>query len=134
AGVAPGASRVFTIHVQVASSVAHATVLHTSVTATRAATIDPLALHDALPISSTTVHARADLSVAKGAPTDATAGDPAGFDYTLRADEHTPAHKAGGFHVSDPLPAGTGFQVSGSSRRCSAVGQAVTCTNTAALA
>src|SRR5262249_14091662 len=72
-----------------------------------------------------TVATSANLAITKSGPSTATAGDPAGFDYT------TPVHNAGpsdnaspGFHVTDTLPAGLTFA---SGAGCSAVGQVVTC-------
>ena len=77
---------------------------------------------------------QADLSVTKTAPATATAGDPAGFDYTLTVHNGGPSDNTGGFHVTDTLRPGLTFQTAGSSADCSARGQLVTCTNTTGLA
>ena len=47
-----------------------------------------------------TVDTQADLSIAKTGPSTATAGDPAGFDYTISVTNHGPSDNAGGFKVS----------------------------------
>src|SRR5205814_733177 len=79
------------------------------------------------------VIARADLTIHKDGPTDATAGDPAGFDYTLTVTNNGPSDNAGGFTVTDALPAGTTFHAGGSDPRCSASGQSLTCLNATGL-
>src|SRR5439155_26128555 len=78
-----------------------------------------------------TVATSADLSITKTGPTDATAGDPAGFDYLITVHNGGPSDNTGGFHVSDTLPTGTSFA---SGAGCTAAGQVVTCTNTTGLA
>ena len=133
-GLAAGGSQSFTVHVKVASSVADGTVLSNSGTVTSDGTSDPNSGNDTSNTTSTTVHTLADLSVAKSAPSDTVAGDPAGFDYTLAVSNNGPSDNTGGFHVSDTLPAGTSFQSSGSDAACSASGQDVTCANTSGLA
>lgn len=75
----------------------------------------------------------ADLLVSKNGPASATAGAPAGFDYTLTVHNAGPAANSSGFTISDALPAGLTFQPSGSDGRCAAVGQVVTCTNVVGL-
>ncbi len=78
--------------------------------------------------------AAADLTITKDGPALATAGDPAGFDYTLNVHNAGPADNVTGFTISDALPTGLTFQSLGSDIRCAAVGQVVTCTNLAGLA
>ena len=85
-------------------------------------------------LTATTVGTQADLSISKGAPATATAGDSAGFDYTLTVHNGGPSDNTGGFHATDTLPAGTSFQTGGSSTSCLASGQTVTCSNTSGLA
>ena len=80
------------------------------------------------------MHALADLSVSKRAPATATAGAPAGFDYTLTVHNGGPSDNATGYHVTDTLDSGLTFQTAGSSATCSAAGQLVTCVNTTGLA
>ena len=84
--------------------------------------------------SHTTVHTSADLSIHKDGPTDATAGDPAGFDYTLTVTNNGPSDNTGGFTITDALPAGTTFHAAGSDLRCSATGQSLSCSNSTGLA
>ena len=133
-GLAAGGTAGFTVHVKVASSVAEGTVLSNTGTVTTDGTSDPTAGNNASNTTSTTVHTQADLSVAKSAPSTTIAGAAAGFDYTLTVTNNGPSDNAGGFHVSDALPAGTSFQSGGSSASCSASGQNVTCSNTSGLA
>ena len=83
--------------------------------------------------TTTTVQTQADLSVGKTAPVTATAGDPAGFNYTLGVHNCGPSDNTGGFHVTDTLDPRLTFQSTGSSPACSAVGQVVTCTNNTGL-
>jgi uncharacterized repeat protein (TIGR01451 family) len=78
--------------------------------------------------------AAADLTITKAGPAFATAGDPAGFDYTLTVHNAGPADNVTGFAVSDTLTATLTFQSLGSDVRCVAAGQVVTCTNLAGLA
>jgi len=75
-----------------------------------------------------------DLMLTKAGPASAVAGDPAGFDYILTVHNGGASDNAGGFAVSDSLPAGLTFQSSGSDSRCLAVGQTMTCTNATGLA
>ena len=84
--------------------------------------------------TTTTVQTQADLSVGKTAPLTATAGDPAGFNFTLGVHNFGPSDNTGGFHVTDTLDPRLTFQSTGSSPACSAVGQVVTCTNNTGLA
>ncbi len=81
-----------------------------------------------------TVTTSADLSIVKTGPAAATAGAAAGFDYTITVTNGGPSDNVGGFSVTDTLPGGLTFQAIGSDADCSAVGQVVTCTNTAGLA
>ncbi|HEY1734077.1 MAG TPA: hypothetical protein VGG23_06480, partial [Acidimicrobiales bacterium] len=88
---------------------------------------------------SSTVHStvttQADLSVSKSGPSDAVAGDPAGFDYTVSVHNHGPSDNTGGFSVTDNLPSGLTFQSGGTTDpRCGASGGIVTCTNSGGLA
>jgi hypothetical protein len=76
----------------------------------------------------------ADLTIVKVGPTYATAGDPAGFDYTLTVHNAGPADNATGFTVTDTLAGALTFQPLGSDSRCSSVGQVVTCANVVGLA
>src|SRR5439155_14450480 len=69
----------------------------------------------------------------KDGPTDATAGDPAGFDYTLTVTNNGPSDNAGGFTVTDALPTGTTFHAAGSDPRCSESAGTVTCSNATGL-
>src|SRR5207248_1169276 len=132
-GLAAGASQSFTVHVKVASSVAEGTVLHNTASLGSDGTSDPDNTNNNAS-SDTTVHTLADLSLSKSAPASATAGAAAGFDYTLTVTNTGPSDNAGGFHVNDTLPAGTTFQAASSDPACSALGQAVTCTNNSGLA
>src|SRR5438094_893954 len=61
----------------------------------------------------------------KSAPPSATAGVPAGFDYTIVVTNNGPSDNKCGFTVTDALPAGTTF-VSASSG-CAYGGGTVTC-------
>src|SRR5205823_3924222 len=81
----------------------------------------------------TSVIARADLTVAKTAPSTTIAGAAAGFDYGLTVTNGGPSVHTGSLTVSDTLPAGTTFSATGSSTDCGAVGQLVTCTRTVTL-
>ena len=76
----------------------------------------------------------ADLTIVKVGPTYATAGDPAGFDYTLTVHNAGPADNVTGFTVTDTLAGALTFQPLGSDGRCSSVGQVVTCANVVGLA
>jgi uncharacterized repeat protein (TIGR01451 family) len=82
--------------------------------------------------ASVAITTSADLSIAKIGPATAIAGN--AFDYTLTVHNGGPSDHAGGFHVTDTLPAGTTFQTAGSTAGCGAVGQVVTCTSAAGLA
>ena len=101
-------------------------VLNNVATITTDTTDDDLS--DNTSATTTTVDTQADLSVTKGGPATATAGDPAGFNYLLTVHNDGPSDNAG-FHLTDTLPAGLTFQTSGSSAGCSAAGQLVTCTS-----
>jgi uncharacterized repeat protein (TIGR01451 family) len=53
---------------------------------------------------------RADLSVSLDGPAhDVVAGDPAGFDLTIRVSNSGPSENVGGYTLTGPLPAGTEF-------------------------
>ena len=84
--------------------------------------------------TTTTVETEADLTITKSGPATATAGDPAGFDYTITVSNDGPSDNSGGFSVSDTLATGLTFEATGSDPRCSATGQDVTCANTSGLA
>ena len=64
--------------------------------------------------ADTTVDTQADLSIAKSAPVSATAGDPAGFDYTMTVTNDGPSDNTGGFDVTDTLDSGLTFEAGGS--------------------
>jgi len=127
------ASTAFTIHVTVNAGVADGTVLKNTATVSSTGTTDPNTANDTSNESSTTVQARADLSIAKTGPSDATLGDPAGFNYALIVTNNGPSVHLGGVTATDTLPAGTTFQATGSSSECSAAGQVVTCTRSVTL-
>ena len=74
-------------------------------------------LDDNTSSTTTNVDTEADLSVTKDAPATATAGDPAGFDYTLHVHNGGPSDNTGGFTVSDTLDSSLTFQTAGSSTR-----------------
>src|SRR6185436_9751161 len=84
--------------------------------------------------TTTNVDTEADLSISKSGPATATAGDPAGFDYTLSVHNSGPSDNTGGYQVSDTLPTGLTFQPGASSTECSAAGQLVTCSEFTGLA
>ena len=126
AHLAAGASLSITVSYHVLASVASATVSNQA-----DATSDE---DGALGSDSVDIITSADLSISKGAPAFATAGDPAGFDYTLTVHNAGPADNLTGFTLSDTLPAGLTFQSLGSDARCAALGQVVTCTNGVGLA
>src|SRR5437764_1087956 len=79
-GVAAGGTPSFTIHVKVASSVADGTVLHNRTSVNSVRTSVPSTANNCPNTTSTTVNTRADLSISKSAPANATAGAAAGFD------------------------------------------------------
>ena len=131
-GLAAGSNDSFTFHVTVASSVADGTVLSNSASVATSGTDDPTPGNNSTATpSQTTIHALADLTLSKGGPSSATAGDPAGFDYTFDVHNGGPSDHVGDLHVTDTLPSGVSF-VSGAG--CSATGQVVTCTSTDPLA
>ena len=80
-----------------------------------------------------TITTSADLDIDKSGPLTATAGDPAGFDYTISVDNLGPSDNTGGFTVSDTLATGLTFVALGSDSRCTAAIQVVTCTNASGL-
>ena len=132
-GLAANGDQPFTVHVTVASSVPDGTVLANTASVDSDGTTDPNPANTSN-TTHTTVHALADLSVSKLAPATATAGAPAGFDYTLTVHNGGPSDNATGYHVTDTLDSGLTFQTAGSSATCSAAGQVVTCLNTTGLA
>jgi uncharacterized repeat protein (TIGR01451 family) len=134
AAITAGGTRSFTIHVTVASSVADGTVLKNKGSVASNGTIDQNPANNTSDEASTTVQARADLSITKGAPATAIAGDPLGFNYTLVVTNNGPSDNAGGFTITDVLPAGTTFSLSGSTAGCTASGQTVTCISAAITA
>ena len=108
-----------------------ATITNTS-TATSSSTVDPTPGNNS-DDATITVSTEADLSIVKSGPASATAGDPAGFDYTVTVTNNGPSDNTGGFAVTDTLDAGLVFEAAGSDPACSAVGQDVTCSNASGL-
>ncbi len=81
-----------------------------------------------------TITTSADLSISKSAPMSATAGDPAGFDYTITVHNGGPSDNTGGFTVTDVLPSGLTYEDGASTPACAEgpVGT-ITCTNSTGL-
>src|SRR5439155_759537 len=88
-GLAAGDSESFTITVHVSAGYAEGGDLANTASIASNATADSTPGNDSS-TSHTTVHTSADLSIHKDGPTDATAGDPAGFDYTLTVTNNGP--------------------------------------------
>src|SRR5207248_1889598 len=132
--IASGLSTVFTVHVTVGAAVANGTILDNSATVSSTGTAEGSTSNNASNTTHTTVNASADLTIAKSAPASTTAGDPAGFDYTLTVTNNGPSTHTGGVSVSDTLPTGTTFQATGSSTDCSASGQVVSCSRSVTIA
>jgi uncharacterized repeat protein (TIGR01451 family) len=130
-GLVNGATRGITIHVSVPPTVANGTVLSNTATVASSGTSDPSSSNNVSAAATTTVQARADLSITKTAPATAVAGT--AFDVTIGITNNGPSDDSGGFTVTDVLPGGLAFQSSGSSAGCSAAGQTVTCANNATL-
>ena len=80
-------------------------MLHNSASVSSNGTTDPNAGNNTSNTVDTTVHTSADLTVSKTAPPTATAGDPAGFDYTVTVHNNGPSDNTGGFHITDTLDA-----------------------------
>src|SRR5205823_3235789 len=89
-GLAAGDSESFTITVHVSAGYAEGGDLANTASIASNATADSTPGNDSS-TSHTTVHTSADLSIHKDGPTDATAGDPAGFDYTLTVTNNGPS-------------------------------------------
>src|SRR5439155_5819877 len=126
--LAAGAMKVFTIHVTSDASLATGTVLQDSATVASNGTADPTSGNDTSNTVDTTIEASADLSISKSGPATAVAGDSAGFDYTLTVTNNGPSDNAGGFTVTDVLPAGLTFQSTGSTPGAVVNGQTITYT------
>ena len=80
------------------------TILSNTATST-STTDDPNPLNNT-DTETTTVDTEADLAITKTGPATATAGDPAGFDYTITVSNGGPSDNTGGFTVSDTLDTG----------------------------
>jgi uncharacterized repeat protein (TIGR01451 family) len=91
-------------------------------------TPDPNSANNLSNTVNTTVQTQADLSITKAGPATATAGDPAGFNYTLTVTNNGPSDSVGGFTVTDVLPAGLTFRSAGSTGGAVVNGQMVTYT------
>jgi uncharacterized repeat protein (TIGR01451 family) len=130
--LASGASATFEIKVKVDANAADGSSI--SNTATGSSDTDDPVANNTADTETTQVQTRADLSIAKSGPATAVAGAAAGFDYTITVTNNGPSNNTGGSVVSDTLPGGLTFQSVGSSSECSAVGQAVTCTDNAGMA
>ena len=83
---------------------------------------------------TTDVDTEADLSIEKTGPLTATAGAPAGFDYTIVVSNGGPSDNTGGYTISDTLPTGLTLDEGASDGRCDASGQDVTCEDLSGLA
>ena len=90
------------------------TVPAASVANTASATSDEVPTAVDSNTDSVEIATEADLSIEKTGPATATAGDPAGFDYTIKVHNNGPSDNTGGFTVSDTLPAGLTFETTGS--------------------
>ena len=130
--LAAGADATFVVAYAADRSIAEGTVLTDSATVV-GIDGDPAPANDTA-TETTTVIARADLSIAKTAPDDTVAGAAAGFDYVVVVTNGGPSDHVGGITVTDSLPAGTTFQASASSVDCSAALQVVTCSRSVTLA
>src|SRR5206468_3626071 len=89
--IASGLTTVFTVHVTVGAAVANGTDLVNSASVSSTGTAEGNVANDGSNTTHTTVNANADLTISKSAPASTTAGDPAGFDYTLTVTNNGPS-------------------------------------------
>src|SRR5204863_38247 len=82
ASLGAGSTDTYTVVAHISPSFTDGGTLSNTASLTAESTSDPAAGNNSSS-TTTTVDTQADLSISKGAPTDATAGDAAGFDYTL---------------------------------------------------
>ena len=123
--LAAHASESITVHYHVAASTAPDPNVGNTGSATSDEVVSPVTGSDHVAIVTS-----ADLSVSKTGPSIETAGDPAGFDYTVTVHNGGPSDNTGGFQVTDTLASGLSFVAGDSDPACSATGQVVTCANT----
>ena len=114
----PGDSVVIVITATVDPATPDNTTLTNTTTAT-SPTDDPNPTNNS-DTETTHVDTEADLDIDKTAPLTATAGDPAGFDFSISVDNDGPSDNTGGFTVSDTLASGLTYVDALSDPRCSA--------------